>query len=81
MAGSGNAAEPSQFYFVMWDIGGALLLSIGLGFPAAFLTGRIRKGEPMLTEALGSVFFEIIGPVFTRMALRKSDDSPSSDTT
>jgi Kef-type K+ transport system membrane component KefB len=80
MAGSGNAAESSQFYFVMWDIG-ALLLGIGLGFPAAFLTGRIRKGEPMLTEALGSVFFEIIGPVFTRMALRKSDDSPSSDTT
>jgi Kef-type K+ transport system membrane component KefB len=57
MAGGGSAAESSQFYFVMWDIGGALLLGIGLGFPAAFLTGRIRKGEPMLTEALGLVFF------------------------
>jgi Kef-type K+ transport system membrane component KefB len=56
MAGSDNAAEPAQFFFVIRDIGGALMLGIGLGFPAAFLTGRIKKGEPMLMEALGLVF-------------------------
>ena len=32
------------------------LLGVLLGFPAAFLTGRIRQGQPMLMEALGLVF-------------------------
>jgi Kef-type K+ transport system membrane component KefB len=53
---NGYAAETSQFFVVVKDIGGALILGIGLGFPAAFLTGRIRKGQPMLMEALGLVF-------------------------
>jgi Kef-type K+ transport system membrane component KefB len=56
MADSGEAAQSSQFFFVIKDIGGALVLGIGLGIPSAFLTGRIKKGEPMLTEALGLVF-------------------------
>jgi Kef-type K+ transport system membrane component KefB len=56
IANSGNGAESPQFLFVIRDIGGALILGIGLGFPAAFLTGRIRKGEPILMEALGLVF-------------------------
>jgi Kef-type K+ transport system membrane component KefB len=38
------------------DIGGATLLGILIGLPAAFLTGRIRPGQPMLVEALGLVF-------------------------
>ncbi|WP_108650232.1 cation:proton antiporter [Dongshaea marina] len=38
------------------DIGGALLLGIAIGAPAAFLTGRLSYGRPMLTEALGVVF-------------------------
>jgi Kef-type K+ transport system membrane component KefB len=38
------------------DIGGAALLGILVGLPAAFLTGRIRPGQPMLVEALGLVF-------------------------
>ncbi len=38
------------------DIGGAALLGILIGLPAAFLTGRIRPGQPMLVEALGLVF-------------------------
>ena len=37
-------------------IGGALLLGSLIGFPAAFLTGRLQPGRPMLTEALGLVF-------------------------
>lgn len=31
-------------------------MGVGLGIPAALLTGRIRPGEPMQSEALGVVF-------------------------
>lgn len=40
----------------LWEAGGALTLGLALGIPAAYLTGRIRPGEPTLTEALGIVF-------------------------
>jgi Kef-type K+ transport system membrane component KefB len=39
-----------------WELGGALLVGIGLGIPMAYLTGRIQPGEPTLVEALGLVF-------------------------
>jgi Kef-type K+ transport system membrane component KefB len=39
-----------------YEILGALLLGGLIGVPAAYLTGRIRPGQPMLTEALGLVF-------------------------
>ena len=39
-----------------WEIGGALLVGIVLGIPMAYVTGRIRPGEPSLVEALGAVF-------------------------
>lgn len=38
------------------EIGGAILLGILIGLPAAYLTGRIKPGQPILTEALGVVF-------------------------
>jgi Kef-type K+ transport system membrane component KefB len=38
------------------EIGGAIVLGAVLGFPSAYLTGRIKPGQPMLTEALGIVF-------------------------
>ncbi len=38
------------------EVGGAILLGILLGLPSAYLTGRIKKGEPTLAEALGVVF-------------------------
>jgi Kef-type K+ transport system membrane component KefB len=38
------------------EIGGAAILGLLIGLPAAYLTGRIRPGEPMLTEALALVF-------------------------
>lgn len=44
------------FMIVLKDIGGAALLGLCIGLPAAYLTGRIRPGQPMLTEALGLVF-------------------------
>jgi len=37
------------------EIGGAVLIGVGLGVPTAYLTGRIEPGEPTLAEALGAV--------------------------
>lgn len=39
-----------------WEIGGALLLGFVLGAPMAYVTGRIKPGEPTMVEALGVVF-------------------------
>ena len=35
---------------------GAILIGLAIGIPAAFLTGRLRQGEPTQAEALGVVF-------------------------
>ncbi len=40
----------------LWDMGGAIVLGISVGLPMAFLTGRVRSGEPTQVEALGFVF-------------------------
>jgi Kef-type K+ transport system membrane component KefB len=40
----------------LWESGGAVLLGAAIGLPGAWLTGRIRPGEPTLIEALGLVF-------------------------
>lgn len=48
-----------QFHMLVdacWEIGGAFLIGGAIGLPAAYLTGRLQKGEPLLTEALGLVF-------------------------
>ena len=39
-----------------WEFAGAILTGIALGLPAAWLTDRIREGEPMQAEALGFMF-------------------------
>ncbi|MBT5032450.1 MAG: cation:proton antiporter [Proteobacteria bacterium] len=54
MLGGNGAGSPLMF--AMQDIGGALLLGLAIGLPAANLTGRISPGQPMLAEALGLVF-------------------------
>lgn len=51
----GDAAIASGIAASLADIGGSVLLGIALGAPMAYLTGRIRRGEPMLAEALGFV--------------------------
>ncbi|RZW10717.1 MAG: cation:proton antiporter [Rhodobacteraceae bacterium] len=38
------------------EIGGAILLGLVIGGPAAFLSGRLKPGEPLQTEAFGIVF-------------------------
>ena len=39
----------------LWEAGGAVLLGLAIGLPASVLTGRLKKGEPTLLEALGVV--------------------------
>jgi Kef-type K+ transport system membrane component KefB len=52
----GNADNGSLLVNGTLEIGGAILLGCILGFPGAFLTGRIRPGQPTLIEAMGLVF-------------------------
>jgi Kef-type K+ transport system membrane component KefB len=53
-----NGMQDSSVFLMdaAYEIIGALLLGGLIGLPAAYLTGRIKPGEPMLTEALGLVF-------------------------
>lgn len=53
---SGSSADGSSILKAVKDIGGAVILGLLIGFPAAFLTGRLKTGQPMLSEALGLVF-------------------------
>lgn len=39
-----------------YDIGGAVVLGVVIGGPAAFLSGRLKPGEPLHIEAIGIVF-------------------------
>jgi len=52
-----DGSHPVMFSIVggLKDIGGSLLLGLGLGIPMAYLSGRIRPGEPTLAEAMGFV--------------------------
>ncbi len=52
---NGNATDGALTH-ALWEIGGALGLGTAIGLPASYLTGRLGKGEPMQTEALGVVF-------------------------
>lgn len=37
------------------EIGGSILIGLGLGVPMAYITGRIRAGEPTQAEAIGLI--------------------------
>ena len=52
---NGTAGETSIIGIVTWELGGAVLVGVAIGLPAAYLTGRIKPGKPMLSEALGIV--------------------------
>ncbi len=51
MAGDGATALAAA----SWELGGALTLGAAIGIPAAWLTGRLRPGEPTQVEALAVV--------------------------
>jgi len=53
---NGVAGEAGLIGLVAWELGGAVVLGLAIGVPAAYLTGRIKEGKPMLSEALGIVF-------------------------
>lgn len=48
--------EGMQIFHGLWEVLGAVLLGVIIGIPMAWVTGRIRKGEPTLLEAAGFVF-------------------------
>lgn len=52
---AGDAGSGAIVINVLRDLGGALLLGILMGLPAAYLTGRVKRGQPMISEALGLV--------------------------
>lgn len=52
--GNGEIALP--LFLIIKQIGGAVILGVLIGLPAAYLTGRVKPGQPILTEALGIVF-------------------------
>jgi Kef-type K+ transport system membrane component KefB len=54
LCGKGQLLEKLLWGF--WDVGGAFLLGVVVGIPMAWLTGRIKEGEPTLLEASGFVF-------------------------
>ncbi|MBS3805055.1 MAG: cation:proton antiporter [Oleiphilaceae bacterium] len=39
----------------VWELGGAVLMGLTIGLPAAWLTGRLKPGEPTQVEALALV--------------------------
>lgn len=39
----------------LWELGGAVLTGIAIGLPAAWLTGRLRPGEPTQVEAIALI--------------------------
>ncbi len=54
---NGGGGDALFMLDVSREVGGAIVLGILIGFPAAYLTGRVIPGKPILTEALGIVFF------------------------
>lgn len=39
----------------IWELGGAILIGVAIGLPAAWLTGRLRPGEPTQVEAIALI--------------------------
>ena len=46
----------SVFSGSLYELGGAIVLGCAIGAPAAYLTGRLKPGEPQQAEAIGIVF-------------------------
>lgn len=73
---NGDAAVSEGVVAGLSEIGGSALLGVSLGVPMAYITGRIRPGEPTVAEALGFVLLgagiaQWLGmmPILTAMAM------------
>jgi len=53
---NGGIHEHSFVYEASYEIFGSILLGVIIGIPAAYLTGRVKDGQPIFTEAIGIVF-------------------------
>jgi Kef-type K+ transport system membrane component KefB len=53
---NGNEYSMYPVLISLKEIGGAIILGAGIGLPAAYLTGRLSPGQPILVEALALVF-------------------------
>ena len=53
---NGNGGDTNFLFSAATEIGGAILLGIIIGLPAAYLTGRVKPGQPILSEAVSIVF-------------------------
>lgn len=51
----GSDGDSSPVWDAAYELGGAILLGVAIGLPSAWMTGRVKSGEPSLTEALGIV--------------------------
>jgi Kef-type K+ transport system membrane component KefB len=51
VAGAGNPTE--QVISGVWEIGGAFLLGLAIGWPMARIAGGLKKGKPSLLEITG----------------------------
>jgi len=51
----GNGEGLNILWVAGYEIGGAILLGLLLGIPMAYITGRLKPGEPTQVEALGIV--------------------------
>lgn len=56
LLGNVELSGPSALLHGAGEVAGSILLGVLLGFPMAWLTGRLRPGEPMLLESAGFVF-------------------------
>lgn len=52
---NGAAGDVGAATLIVHELGGAILLGAIIGLPAAYLTGRIRPGKPVMSEAIGIV--------------------------
>jgi len=53
---NGHGGDSPSILIAIKEVFGAVVLGTVIGVPAAYLTGRIKPGEPALSEALGVVF-------------------------
>ncbi|WP_144391839.1 cation:proton antiporter [Pleionea sediminis] len=52
---TGNGGVGDALFHGLKEIFGAVILGFALGLPMAYLSGRIKEGEPLVIEALGFV--------------------------
>jgi len=55
LAAGGDGGALAALQYGGWEVGGALVLGLAVGIPAAYLTGRLNPGQPIQAEALGVV--------------------------